>query len=222
MAQLSERAAMMTFLTDDADIRTRGAFAKRFDETWGNLAANVRKLSVIVNQVLEARRQVDVLLEHAWPPSVTHTIEMIRYQRDELVPNDFITRIPDPWISHLSRYLQAISDRLSKLAERRYGRDAELYNQLEPYQCAWSQLTTEQQDCAVGIKFFWMLQEFYVALFAQHLGTGQTISAKRLDKQLAKAQRKSEKITVKAEVSNTPQVQDAISDLVKKFGDPFA
>tara|TARA_Y100001933_G_scaffold265274_1_gene339385 strand:+ start:1236 stop:5195 length:3960 start_codon:yes stop_codon:yes gene_type:complete len=222
MAQLSERAAMMTFLTDDADIRTRVAFAKRFDDTWGNLAANVRKLSVILGQVLEARRQVDVSLEHDWPPSATHTIEMIRYQRDLLIPKDFITQIPDPWLTHLPRYLQAISDRLSKLAERRYGRDAELYSQLEPYERAWSQLTNEQQQTAAGIKFFWMLQEFYVALFAQHLGTGQTISAKRLDKQLAKAQRKTQQVTVKAEVSNTPQVKDAISDLVKKFGDPFA
>ena len=43
-----------------------------------------------------------------------------------------------------------------------------------------------------------------------------------LPQQLAKAQRKSEQVTVKAEVSNTPQVKDAIDDLVKKFGDPFA
>lgn len=220
--QLAERAAMMTFLADDADIRTRAAFAKRFDDTWGHLAANVRKLSVIIGQVLEARRNVDVSLEHVWPPSATHTIEMIRYQRDKLVPNDFITQIPDPWLSHLPRYLLAITDRLSKLAERRYARDEELYRQIEPYEQAWAHLTNEQQQTPAGIKFYWMMQEFYVALFAQHLGTSQTISASRLDKQLAKAQRKAEQVTVKAEVSNTPQVQDAISDLVKKFGNPFA
>ncbi len=222
MRQLSERAAMMTFLIDDADIRSKAAFAKRFDETWGNLASNVKKLATLVGQILESRRQVDVWLEHDWPASSIDTIEMIRWQRDKLVPNDFITQVPDPWITHLPRYLQAMADRLSKLAERRYSRDEELYSQLEPYEQAWSSLTHEQQESPAGIKFFWMLQEFYVALFAQHLGTGQTISAKRLDKQLAKAQRKSEQVTVKAEVSNTPQVKDAIDDLVKKFGDPFA
>jgi ATP-dependent helicase HrpA len=222
MALLAQRSAMMTFLADDADIRTRAAFQKRFDDTWGHLAGNVRKLAVIVGQVLEARRQVDVMLEQDWQPSATDVIEMIRWQRDLLVPADFIVSVPDPWLSNVPRYLQGICERLNKLAERRYDRDADLHQQIEPYEQAWSLLHVEQQQSAAGIKFFWMMQEFYVALFAQHLGTSQTISSSRLDKQLAKARRKPDAVTVKAEVSNSPQVQDAISDLVKKFGKPFA
>lgn len=222
MALLAERSAMMTFLADDADIRTRAAFQKRFDDTWGHLAGNVRKLATIVGQVLEARRQVDVMLEQAWPPSAMDVIEMIRHQHDLLVPADFIVSVPDPWLGHLPRYLQGICERLHKLAERRYDRDADLHQQIKPYEQAWSQLNTEQQQSAAGVKLFWMMQEFYVALFAQHLGTSQTISTSRLDKQLAKAHRKADAVTIKAEISNTPQVQDAISDLVKKFGKPFA
>ncbi|MBL4699765.1 MAG: ATP-dependent RNA helicase HrpA, partial [Phycisphaeraceae bacterium] len=179
---LTERAAMMTFLVDDPEIRTRGAFAKRFEDTWGNLAGNVRKLAVMTGQILQAARAVDVHLENTWPSSASDVIKSLRQQRQTLVPADFLLSVPDPWLSHLPRYLAAMTDRLSKLVERRYDRDAELCRVIVPYSQAWVQLTVEQQGSVAGVKYFWMLQEFYVAQFAQHLGTSMTISGRRLDK----------------------------------------
>lgn len=108
-------------------------------------------------------------------------------QLDNLVYNGFITDTPMLWLKRIPIYLQAIDYRHLKLRESQI-RDAELEKQIRPF---WQRYLSSIQDKnkilnlslndAEWLRYRWMLEEFRVSLFAQHLKTIMPISPKRLE-----------------------------------------
>jgi ATP-dependent helicase HrpA len=103
---------------------------------------------------------------------------------------NFLIATPWKWLEHFPRYLQAILTRLEKMAAGSLEKDmentrelTELYDQFEH-----RQTEVRQQGIIDGeLDYYgWMLQEYRVSLFAQKLGTSETVSAKRLEKQWKK------------------------------------
>ena len=119
-------------------------------------------------------------------PAATATPPTRNPDLDELLPPDFLRRIPFDQLRHLPRYLKAMIVRMDRAALNPL-KDQERARAVGPYVEALRKalsepsLTGPARDALQ--QFRWMLEEFKVSLFAQELGTAQPVSIKRLDEQ---------------------------------------
>lgn len=112
----------------------------------------------------------------------------IKQQLAELMHKHYLIETDSDWLPEYPRYLKAIEMRLEK-----YPRDLR-------QQCLWSdqlavfsqQYQKKQKEYAARnerpealVRFRWLLEEYRVSLFAQQLGTRETVSEKRLKQALA-------------------------------------
>ncbi|HHJ20303.1 MAG TPA: DUF3418 domain-containing protein, partial [Gammaproteobacteria bacterium] len=111
---------------------------------------------------------------------------------DALVYPGFLHHTPYQWLEEMPRYFRALTVRLEKLAAAPAG-DEQKYQQLQPFLQEYARLKTAAntaQDNTQGnrelITLRWMLEEYRVSLFAQPMKTAVPVSAKRLEKQLAR------------------------------------
>ncbi|SFB81859.1 ATP-dependent helicase HrpA [Marinospirillum celere] len=87
------------------------------------------------------------------------------------------------WLQHYPRYLKALELRLEKAARDRL-RDQRNADEVEAWWQAWEaryqQLLPKGEVSRELMDFRWLLEEYRVSLYAQQLGTSESISAKRL------------------------------------------
>ncbi len=93
---------------------------------------------------------------------------------ERLVPADFLEQTPFARLQHLPRYLKAIQVRAERAALKP-AKDAEKGVQLAAFD-GWR---TRVPKAAHG-RFRWLLEEFRVSLFAQELGTSESVSEAKL------------------------------------------
>jgi ATP-dependent helicase HrpA len=105
----------------------------------------------------------------------------ITEQLDLLVYSGFIRNISLQQLKAIPRYLKAIAYRLEKPEN-----DALKIQEISRYSTRfWKEAEKNAKNKLLAPEldpFRWMLEEFRVSLFAQHLKTAYPISAKRLDK----------------------------------------
>jgi ATP-dependent helicase HrpA len=131
----------------------------------------------LIGGLLQARR--DILLSGM-------TYQDLDSDLERLMPVEFLSYVPYEQLNHVHRYLKAIRLRAerSKMDPRK---DAEKSELIRIYQVQFDQFLAEQNspDRVVLIEEVrWMLEEYRVSVFAQELGTAQSISPKRLDKKI--------------------------------------
>ncbi|MEI6871258.1 MAG: DUF3418 domain-containing protein, partial [Verrucomicrobiota bacterium] len=131
-----------------------------------------RALPGLVYQLGEAARQIMALKEVllALPkryPGMDADIA-------RLVPADFPSQTPFSRLSHLPRYLKAVQVRAER-AVHKPAKDAEKAAQLVPFEGWRKRVPAESRET-----FRWLLEEFRVSLFAQELGTSESVSAQKL------------------------------------------
>ena len=110
-----------------------------------------------------------------------------------LVDRDFLKRTPLTQLSHLVRYLKAVKVRAER-AKMGAGKDRQKADQVEPFQDALDEFLKREADLdprrrSLAAEFGWMLEEYRVSVFAQELGTAQSVSAKRLNTKLEEIRR---------------------------------
>ncbi|EDY84254.1 ATP-dependent helicase HrpA [Verrucomicrobiia bacterium DG1235] len=117
---------------------------------------------------------------------------------DRLLPPDFLRHTPNHILPRIPVYLDTIAHR-AKTAAQNPTRDAQRQTQLDHYRQRLTQLhagagsihhsplTTHQSANSSIAKLRFMIEEFAVSLFAQHLGTAHPISPKKLDQAFAEA-----------------------------------
>ena len=114
----------------------------------------------------------------------------VRQQLQELMTDDFLAATPWLWLEHFPRYLKAICQRLEKLRHGGQARDGQAMQEMAPQlELLYQRTESHRQRGIVDPQletFRWMLEEFRVSLFAQQLGTSQSVSTRRLEKQWAK------------------------------------
>ncbi|MCE5269328.1 MAG: ATP-dependent RNA helicase HrpA, partial [Planctomycetaceae bacterium] len=122
-------------------------------------------------------------------PRWEYAIDDIRQQTGHLMDPQSFSRTAWDWLRQYPRYFRAISARLENLPAA-VARD---WAKFQDFQPRW-QLYIEQSqrhhtqrilDPELS-QFRWMLEEYRVSLFAQHLGTSLPVSPKRLEQQWAK------------------------------------
>lgn len=147
------------------------------------------RLIDIVRSVLREWRTTRSALGASRGVASAAAVSDIELQLAQLLPPDFIESTPNPWMTHLPRYLMAIVRRLGRLpAEGR--RDQELAARVRPFTAAVRGLQAESTDATPRPelqRLRWMIEEFRVSLFAQDLRTVARVSEQRLGEQLERA-----------------------------------
>ena len=111
-----------------------------------------------------------------------------RDQLAGLVFAGFISNTGLGQLRHIPRYLRGISSRIEKLPTE-LARDRTWQTQVEDatarYVAAGGRIPLAQHTPEKLVRVRWMLEELRVSLFAQQLGTAETISPQRILKALA-------------------------------------
>ncbi len=168
--------------------RTRQAFEQRLQHGRAQLEATGAHIIKILAAVCTEWRQLRSALSPLRSSAAAAAAD-IDAQFAELLPPQFITATPNPWFTHLPRYLRAALRRANRLpADER--RDAQLMARVAPFVVAWRGLMREhpadvQRPELAQLR--WMIEELRVSLFAQELRTAVTVSERRLSEQLERA-----------------------------------
>lgn len=186
-SQLAELLADKALFREGGLPRSAEAFEVAVRSAKRNMGLAAVDVAKIVTPLLENYHLVQVELAEAKSSAWREIVADIRAQLDELLPEDYLVNTPEPWLSHLPRFVKAILVRLEKLRNARLSRDLEAMQALGPWldRCRERAKALEAQgihDPAL-VHFRWMLEEYRVSLFAQELGTSLKVSPQRLAKQ---------------------------------------
>jgi ATP-dependent helicase HrpA len=141
-----------------------------------------------VTAALAASRDAERALRSATSLSVLPAIADAREQLAGLIFSGFISRTGTTQLRHLARYLRGITSRMEKLPLD-IARDQVWMTQVQAANAKFTAaggripLPADAGDSLVRVR--WMLEEFRVSLFAQHLGTSESVSLQRIQKALA-------------------------------------
>ncbi|MBX3359634.1 MAG: ATP-dependent RNA helicase HrpA [Phycisphaeraceae bacterium] len=187
-SSIAARACEAAFLAgaDAGSIRTKAEFDRRLAEGEGRLPGAVRRLVGVASAVLHEYQGALLALEKVAFKGMRPPADDMAAQIGRLVFRGFLGEVPPERLADYPRYLRAIERRARKLLSGGAGRDAELMQQIMPRWRSCLALTDQDRQRAHRDPMLeehrWMLEELRVSLFAQELGTKQTVSPQRLDR----------------------------------------
>ncbi len=173
------------FLIDIADLRSQQGFDTLIERRKPHLITTANDLCELVGRILERYQKLRRRITQKGGAALLQAITDIRRQLSALIHKGFISDTPPEWLQHLPRYLQAIDRRLDKL-EQEPAKDRERYAQIAPLWQAWKAASGSKPEQASAQRFRWLLEELRVSLFAQDLGTAETVSETRLKREWEK------------------------------------
>ncbi|BBL70769.1 ATP-dependent helicase [Methylogaea oryzae] len=167
------------YLDDQPDIRSEKVFRDRLERHRGQLIEQANTASVLSAGILDGAATLEKTLA-AWPANDPCAQDM-REQLRCLVYAGFVRTTSLARLKEYPRYLKALQHRLDKLRQDP-GRDRRQLDLLKPYWARyWDYAKQPLAAAPEDDAFRWLLEEFRVSLFAQHLKTPVPVSAKRLD-----------------------------------------
>ena len=181
----------------DAGVRTRrpdGVLWSRaeFEATRREVSAGLVESLIAtvstVSAVLGAARDADRALRGATSMALVASLADAREQLGGLVFPGFISSTGVAQLRHVPRYLKGITARIEKLPTE-LARDRTWQLQVQEstarYVAAGGRIPLAPHTPERLVRVRWMLEELRVSLFAQSLGTAETISPQRIAKALA-------------------------------------
>lgn len=177
-------AARAAFAIDESSIpRSREAFDAVWERGRGQFVEEAQRSAALLGDILATLSQIKKQLKKLNSLSWIHSINDIQRQLDGLFFGDFIYQLPADILAHYPRYLAAVEERIQKL-DGHYQRDRQATLVLEPLQDKLESVLGDSPnawlDSQTLCDYRWLLEEFRVSLFAQRLGTSQSVSEKRL------------------------------------------
>ena len=179
-----------TFKLRDTVPRNLASFELRLMDCKSGLFETSSQLSALLDKVVN--RHFELLRRLIQPDISVNEIDAdIRSQLNELFAEGFLYHVPFEWLREYSRYLQAIEHRLEKSRGGHSNREFELHRasadqwqrlvkQVEPNDGVSLNAFVEDRPTLLQVR--WMIEEFRVSLFAQHLRTRMPVSAKRIQR----------------------------------------
>jgi ATP-dependent helicase HrpA len=144
------------------------AFAIVLDQAKQDLRGAVPRLADGLKEILALRLELQT---HAQPyPKMADDLAA-------LVPSDFLRQTPFERLKDLPRYLRGMKVRADRW-KRDTPKDTQRAAELAPFVAAVKRLGEKAGDLR------WLVEEFRVSLFAQELGTAESVSAVRLQRAL--------------------------------------
>ncbi|RLP10646.1 ATP-dependent RNA helicase HrpA [Propionibacterium australiense] len=170
---------------DPAQVRDEAQFTALAAQVRAEQADVMRDVVATAAAAIGWARQIRADL----PGSPAATAEDVTAQLENLVFPGFISFTTDPWYQHLPRYLQAASMRLDS-ARADPARDEDLMAGFDELAAEYDELCEAQPPGPLSRRIDdigFLLEEYRVQLFAQRLGTSQTVSPKRIRRAIARA-----------------------------------
>ncbi|HET6168208.1 MAG TPA: ATP-dependent RNA helicase HrpA, partial [Marmoricola sp.] len=179
LAALGELVDMAGPVWDDA------AFEALLDQARRELPERAGAVLHQVTRVLGEWRGVDRSLHGRVEMTVLASMNDMRQHLGRLVARGFVSDAGAPALRNYPRYLAALSERRRRLDEAP-ARDLELMARVGEFQQAWDQRMAalpEGRPPGPGLdQLRWLIEEYRVSLWAQHLGTAVPVSDTRLRK----------------------------------------
>ena len=164
--------------------RSRSELQARLDDKRAELVPHAEALLKPLEAALKQHLELSKRLKGKIDFSVALVVADLKAQQARLITPGFI-QASGEWLHQLPRYVEAMLIRLDKAPRERMRdqRDMEEVKGFESRLDARLSKAREQglPDAELE-EFGWWLQELRVSLFAQQLGTLETVSAKRLEK----------------------------------------
>ena len=174
-------------LVDSGDpVRDQRAFDALVARARSELADRSAAVLQQVIRVLAEWRPVDRALHGRVDMQLLPAMSDLRAQLEGLVRPGFVVEAGPDVLVHYPRYLRAMTARIDRLGE--LGRDRELMDRVTELRQAWRhrvEALPEGRPMGADLRRVrWMLEEYRVSLWAQHLGTAQPVSDARIRKAL--------------------------------------
>ena len=172
----------------DGLIFTRPEFEKVRDAVSANIVEDAFVVARQVNRIAVAVREANKAISEVNALNFLTVLSGEKAHIAELLHAGFISGAGLDRLPRLVVYLQAIKQRIEKLQENP-GRDqvaiAEFNQALGIYSHAGGLLPLAPNSSSKLIAARWLLEELRVSLFAQGLGTAETVSVQRIKKALS-------------------------------------
>ena len=170
------------------EVRSREAFDEIKREVTAGSVDDVFAGVSLVAKILVAWRDVERAMKKANSMSLLGALNDVKGQLAGLVHPGFVRLTGIERLRHLPRYLQAASIRLEQLADGA-GRDRARMSEFEraaaQFSDAGGEIPLPEHADERLVRARWLLEELRVGLFAQRLGTAETVSVQRVAKALA-------------------------------------
>jgi ATP-dependent helicase HrpA len=175
---LLDALAAAVFLDGQPVLRHAAAFEQRVATCRAGLGLPAQEISRGTQLALEALQAAHASLKQCRHAA---TVQDVAAQLARLVPAGYLLTTPWVRLRELPRYLKAIAYRLDKAAADP-ARDAKLAAEVATLETRYWQGVTGGKDRSPPQEdaFRWLLEEYRVSLFAQHLKTPVPVSARRL------------------------------------------
>jgi ATP-dependent helicase HrpA len=168
-------------------IRTRAAFDSVRDAFSAAVVEELFQAVSLTARILTSAREVDRTLRSQNSLTLLGALNDVKGQVAGLVYPGFVARSGIARLPHLQRYLQAALERLRLLGDNP-GRDRQRMSEFERVAAAYAEAggTIPPRDDAPPalVRTRWLVEEYRVSLFAQHLGTAEPVSPQRIQKAL--------------------------------------
>jgi ATP-dependent helicase HrpA len=178
-------AALGELVDDAGPIWDEPAFQELVARTRRELPDRAAGVLHQVIRVLADWRDVDRLLHGRVDLAALPSMNDMRQHLGRLVHRGFVAESGAAALRSYPRYLAALAERRRRLDETP-GRDLELMGRVQEFQQGWDQRMAALPDGrppGAGLeRLRWMIEEYRVSLWAQHLGTAVPVSDTRLRK----------------------------------------
>ena len=185
--------ACIDAVVGEREIFTRAEFDAARDAVSATIVDSLFQAVALVSRIVAKSRDVDRAIRAATSMALISPLGDARAQLDALLWADssgpgFVSATGLERLRRLPVYLDGVVHRVGKLAENP-SRDrswmSEVQQATERYRSAGGELPLTAGAESRVIRARWMLEEFRLSLFAQHLGTAEPVSLQRITKVLA-------------------------------------
>lgn len=172
----------------DREVFTQGEFEALRNEISAGLVDSLFATVSLVASIVSGVRLADKAIRAATSMHLIAPLGDAREQLDALVYPGFVSATGLTQLRRLPVYLKGIEHRVTKLSENP-GKDRGWMSEVElatrRFKDAGGTLPLEQHSEPQIARARWMLEELRLSLFAQHLGTAESVSLQRIAKVLA-------------------------------------
>lgn len=169
------------------DVRDEQAYSKLADAVRADSAAEMLEVVKVVARVLAAQSRVVTELK-GWPTGSSTRVD-VEEQLANLTFTNFISATPDPWFARLPVYLEGIEVRI-KAAGANPSRDLRLQGEVEQIEAEYADLLAGEpagQLRAPVEEIAFLIEEFRISQYAQHLRTALPVSIRRIRTAISQA-----------------------------------
>jgi ATP-dependent helicase HrpA len=166
--------------------RNRQQFEEQLQKKSELFVCNQEMMKVL-GRVVEIQFELQRSLKELKHPAQLSINADIKGQLAQLFCQEFLALTDFAWLREYPRYLQAIEHRIEKYGDQP-DKDSQLQAQIQLFWGALLEISARQEfalnayvtEDELLSKMRWMIEEYRVSLFAQHLKTKLPVSEKRL------------------------------------------